>query len=118
MNDKSWRDSETFIVGRALTSDPWQNGLSDWDTLAQLKASFSTHCPIDKGWIERCHAYGIRCFPYVVFYMGSPRQASTALLPTLTRESAGPIIPIGTSATHHARPDSGSLAPLPAMALG
>jgi hypothetical protein len=47
-----------------------QNGHFDWGTLAQSKFTFTTHCPIDKNFIDRCHQMGVRCFPYVSFYFG------------------------------------------------
>jgi len=53
--------SETYAVG----FNP-----SDWDALAASKVAFITHCPINREFFERCHALGIRCFPYVTFYQG------------------------------------------------
>ncbi len=64
--------AETFAVGSALTSEPWQEGLFDWDSFAQLGPDIVTHCPIDAGWAGRCHSFGARCFPYVQFLAGSP----------------------------------------------
>jgi hypothetical protein len=64
--------TSTFAPTVFLGSDPWQDGLFDWDTLVQSKIPFVTHCPIDAEFIERSHALGIRCYPYVVFHVGSP----------------------------------------------
>jgi hypothetical protein len=64
-----WTDSETFHIS-AFWDLPGENGKFDWDTLAQSKVRFTTHCPIDREFFERCHALGVRCFPYVVFYPG------------------------------------------------
>lgn len=55
------RESESYAIGY----DP--NG---WDALAQSKVKFITHCPINREFFARCHAMGIRCFPYVTFYQG------------------------------------------------
>jgi hypothetical protein len=67
-----WTDAQVFHISSAspVTILPGENGKFDWDTLAQSKERFTTHCPIDRGFFERCHALGVRCFPYVVFYMG------------------------------------------------
>src|SRR6185436_3867540 len=54
-------DSETYAMG----SDP-----KDWGALAESKVAFITHCPVNREFFERCHALGIRCFPYVTFYQG------------------------------------------------
>ncbi len=47
---------------------------NDWDALAQSKVAFITHCPINRDYFQRCHALGIRCFPYVTFYQGFANQ--------------------------------------------
>ena len=52
-------DSESYAIGGA-----------DWDALAAAKVAFITHCPVNREFFERCHALGIRCFPYVTFYQG------------------------------------------------
>jgi hypothetical protein len=49
---------------------PGEDGQFDWYTIAKTKESFTTHCPIDRRFIDRCHSMGVRCFPYVVFFMG------------------------------------------------
>src|SRR5437764_8935330 len=54
-------DSESYAGG----CDP-----NDWNALAQSKVAFITHCPVNRELFERCHALGIRCFPYVTFYQG------------------------------------------------
>src|SRR4051812_18284416 len=54
-------DSETYAGG----CDP-----NDWGALAQSKVAFITHCPVNRELFQRCHALGIRCFPYVTFYQG------------------------------------------------
>lgn len=53
--------AETYAIG--LKED-------DWEALARSKVSFLTHCQVDPGFFARCHALGIRCFPYVTFYQG------------------------------------------------
>ncbi len=70
---KLWNGTGTFAAACFLRSEPWQDGFFDWDTLAQSKIPFVTHCPINAEFIERCHALGIRCYPYVVFNVGSPK---------------------------------------------
>ena len=69
-----WTGAETFHIS-ALQIVPGENGKFNWDTLAQSKNSFTTHCPIDRGFFERCHALGVRCFPYVLFHAG-PAEVS------------------------------------------
>jgi hypothetical protein len=59
------RESESYAIGY----DP--NG---WDALAQAKVQFITHCPVNREFFTRCHAFGIRCFPYVTFYQGYASQ--------------------------------------------
>jgi hypothetical protein len=54
-------DSESYIIG-------FQPG--DWSLLAESKVAFITHCPVNRDFFTRCHALGIRCFPYVTFYQG------------------------------------------------
>jgi hypothetical protein len=54
-------DSESYAIGFSP---------SDWDALAESKVAFVTHCPINREFFARCHALGIRCFPYVTFYQG------------------------------------------------
>ena len=54
-------DSESYAIGY----DP-----SGWDALAASKVAFITHCPTNREFFQRCHALGIRCFPYVTFYQG------------------------------------------------
>ncbi len=63
------KDAETFHAS-PFANDWGQNGHFDWGTLAQAKLTFTTHCPIDKIFIDRCHQMGVRCFPYVSFYFG------------------------------------------------
>ncbi|HOJ33039.1 MAG TPA: putative glycoside hydrolase [Candidatus Hydrogenedentes bacterium] len=48
--------------------------LEDWEALAQSKVAFVTHCPVNREFFDRCHALGIRCFPYVTFYQGFATQ--------------------------------------------
>ena len=55
------RDSESY--GFAYSG-------SDWEALAESKVKFITHCPVNRDFFARCHALGIRCFPYVTFYQG------------------------------------------------
>jgi hypothetical protein len=57
-----WTDAETFIC--TLVSDRL-------DGLAASKVAFTTHCPFGRDFIERCHKFDVRCFPYVTFYLGS-----------------------------------------------
>jgi hypothetical protein len=54
-------DSESYAFG----FNP-----GDWDALAESKVAFITHCPVNGEFFARCHALGIRCFPYVTFYQG------------------------------------------------
>ncbi len=54
-------DSETYAEG-------FRDG--DWEALAASKVAFITHCPVNREFFDRCHALGIRCFPYVTFYQG------------------------------------------------
>ena len=54
-------ESESYIIG-------FQPG--DWSLLAESKVAFITHCPVNRDFFNRCHALGIRCFPYVTFYQG------------------------------------------------
>jgi hypothetical protein len=65
-----WTNAETFHAS-PFANDWGQNGHFDWATLAQSKFTFTTHCPIDKNFIDRCHQMGIRCFPYISFYFGA-----------------------------------------------
>ncbi|MFA6546755.1 MAG: putative glycoside hydrolase, partial [Limisphaerales bacterium] len=58
-------DSESYAIGY----NP-----DDWDSLAQSKVAFITHCPVNREFFQRCHALGIRCFPYVTFYQGFASQ--------------------------------------------
>jgi hypothetical protein len=60
------RESECYAIGY----DP-----TGWDALAQSKVKFITHCPINREFFARCHALGIRCFPYVTFYQGYASQS-------------------------------------------
>jgi hypothetical protein len=53
-------DSESYAIG----------GVNDWGALAESKVAFITHCPVNRDFFERCHALGVRCFPYVTFYQG------------------------------------------------
>ena len=53
-------DSESYACGFG----------GDWAALAESKVAFVTHCPVNREFFERCHALGIRCFPYVTFYQG------------------------------------------------
>ena len=59
------RESESYAVGY----DP-----AGWDALAQSKVKFITHCPVNRQFFARCHALGIKCFPYVTFYQGYASQ--------------------------------------------
>jgi hypothetical protein len=36
----------------------------------QARPALLTHCPNNPEFLSRCHELGIRCFPYVTFYMG------------------------------------------------
>lgn len=58
-------DSETYIIGA---------NVRDWAALAESKVAFITHCPVNREFFARCHALGIRCFPYVTFYQGFASQ--------------------------------------------
>src|SRR5215469_489852 len=80
-----WADAQIFHISAVspVTIVPGENGKFDWDTLAQSKESFTTHCPIDRGFFERCHALGVRCFPYVVFYAG-PAEVSFGAVTSTT----------------------------------
>ena len=60
------RESESYACGFSP---------NDWDALAQSKVKFVTHCPINRQFFARCHALGIRCFPYVTFYQGYASQS-------------------------------------------
>ena len=60
------RESESYAIGY----EP-----AGWDALAQSKVKFITHCPINREFFARCHALGIRCFPYVTFYQGYASQS-------------------------------------------
>jgi hypothetical protein len=53
-----------------VDSEAYAFGNCDWSALAQSKVAFVTHCPVNRAYFERCHALGIRCFPYVTFYQG------------------------------------------------
>jgi hypothetical protein len=55
-----------------INSEAYAGGVdpNDWDALAQSKVAFITHCPVNHELFVRCHALGIRCFPYVTFYQG------------------------------------------------
>jgi hypothetical protein len=79
-----WTDAETFHIS-AFWIQPGVNGKFDWEMLAQSKESFTTHCPIDRGFFERCHAQGVRCFPYVAFLAG-PTEVSFGPLTSTTYE--------------------------------
>jgi Hypothetical glycosyl hydrolase family 15 len=70
---KWWSQAETFHIS-SYDIVQGANGAFDWRTLAGGKQSFTTHCPVDAEFIARCHVLGVRCFPYVVFYMG-PSEA-------------------------------------------
>ena len=58
------RESESYACG----------GFNEWDALAQSKVKFITHCPINRQYFARCHALGVRCFPYVTFYQNDAWQ--------------------------------------------
>lgn len=60
------RESESYVLGCVP---------ENWDLLAQSKVKFITHCPVDREFFARCHALGIRCFPYVTFYHGDAAQS-------------------------------------------
>jgi hypothetical protein len=79
-----WTGAETFHIS-SFQIVPGENGKFNWDTLAQSKNSFTTHCPIDRGFFERCHALGVRCFPYVLFYAG-PAEVNFGPLTSTTYE--------------------------------
>jgi hypothetical protein len=87
-----WTDAETFHIS-AFWVQPGVNGKFDWEMLAQSKENFTIDCPIDRGFFERCHALGVRCFPYVVFSMG-PTEVYFGETPTT------PPLPIITSTTY------------------
>ncbi len=53
-------ESESYAMG----------GVSDWAALAESKVAFVTHCPVNRDFFDRCHALGVRCFPYVTFHQG------------------------------------------------
>ena len=55
-----------------VNSETYSTGFFDMedDSLAESKVRFTTHCPMNQEFIARCHAVGIRCFPYVTFYPG------------------------------------------------
>jgi hypothetical protein len=57
--DSWWSDVETFLAERAI------------DELAESKITFTTHCSFSSDFINRCHSFDLRCFPYVTFYVGS-----------------------------------------------
>ena len=62
------RHAGIFALGESVVYP--NDGPFDWISLAKSKVPFLTHCPIDKEFIARCHGLGIRCLPYVQFYMG------------------------------------------------
>jgi len=64
-----WTNAETFHAS-TYGNDWGVNGHFDWGPLAQSRFTFTTHCPIDKNFIDRCHQMGVRCFPYISFYFG------------------------------------------------
>ncbi len=53
-----------------VNSETYAFGTNDWNALAESKVAFVTHCPVNRDYFARCHALGIRCFPYVTFYQG------------------------------------------------
>src|SRR5215471_8499171 len=79
-----WKNAETFHAS-TFANDWGQNGHFDWGTLAQSKFTFTTHCPIDKSFIDRCHQMGVRCFPYISFYFG-PNQCTFGPITSNTYE--------------------------------
>jgi hypothetical protein len=64
------RESESYAIGYDAAG---------WDALAQSKVKFITHCPVNREFFERCHALGIRCFPYVTFYQGTATDSYQGL---------------------------------------
>ncbi|HPO16683.1 MAG TPA: putative glycoside hydrolase [Candidatus Hydrogenedentes bacterium] len=69
------RIAKTLDIGESapdwlVNSETYAFGNNDWDALAESKVAFVTHCPINREYFARCHALGIRCFPYVTFYQG------------------------------------------------
>jgi len=60
------RDSESYGFGYSG---------NDWPSLAESKVKFVTHCPVNRDFFARCHALGIRCFPYVTFYQGCATES-------------------------------------------
>jgi hypothetical protein len=58
-------NSETYAIGYT----------PELDALAEAKVAFITHCPVNADFFARCHAFGIRCFPYVTFYQGNASSA-------------------------------------------
>src|SRR5271166_4284835 len=74
-----WTDVETFVCSfESLGSvnalvDPQDTlavAVGPFDALAESKATFITHCPIGADFIDRCHKFDKRCFPYATFYYG------------------------------------------------
>jgi hypothetical protein len=57
--DSWWTDVETFLAERGI------------DELAESKITFTTHCSFNSDFIDHCHSFDLRCFPYVTFYVGS-----------------------------------------------
>src|SRR5689334_19165942 len=66
---------ETFAHAATLVpvKELAHNGRFDWNALAESKVKVVTHCPADRGFIARCHALGILCFPYLTFYYGGDK---------------------------------------------
>lgn len=89
-----WTNAETFHASPFAIAATGVNGRFDWATLAQSKFTFTTHCPIDKNFIDRCHRMGIRCFPYVSFYFGSP-HFTFGSIPTTTYQGVDYSTPAG-----------------------
>ena len=78
--DGAWWTEATLYDVSAITA-PVAGGITTWnsvppldylDLLAASQVRFVTHCPIDRGFIAACHRRGIRCFPYVSFWFGTP----------------------------------------------
>ncbi len=76
---EAWRNrsklAEALDIGESapdwlVDSETYAFGQTDWESLAQSKVAFVTHCPVNREYFERCHGLGIRCFPYVTFYQG------------------------------------------------
>lgn len=79
-------EAETLAVGFDDKAQP-----TSWGGLAQSKVSFITHTPVNSSFFARCHALGIRCFPYISFYHGHADRTTQGLYIDL--KVAGPDLP-------------------------